>query len=94
MYIWAKSCRTGKKCSACHKTSLTQRIVLANRLALATCPFGLLDNYMARVFTAIFTFLGPFVRAEKHLWSFGNKLLNPKFKKCLKNGLKVGNLKK
>ena len=92
MCIWA--CRTGKKCSACHKTALTPRIVLAKRLALATCPFGLLDNYMVSVFTPIFTFLGPFLRAEKYLWSFGNKPLNPKFKKCLKNGLKVGNSKK
>ena len=92
--IWAKSCRTGKKCSACHKTALTPRIVLAKRLALATCPFGLLDNYMARVFTAIFTVLGAFLRAEKYFWSFGNKPLNPKFKKCPKNTLNVGNSKK
>ena len=91
VYIWANGCRTGKKCSACHKTALTPRIVLAKWLALATCPFGLLDNYMARVFTAIFTVLGAFLRAEKYFWSFGNKPLNPKFKKCPKNTLNVGN---
>ena len=56
----------GKKCSACHKTALTPRIVLAKRLALATCPFGLLDNYQGSVCTAIFTVLGAFLRAEKY----------------------------
>ena len=56
-HIWVKSCRTGKKCSKCPKTALTQRVVLAKRLVLATCPFGFLAITMSWCSGMIFIFL-------------------------------------
>ena len=56
-HIWVKSCRTGKKCSKCPKTALTQRVVLAKRLVLATCPFGFLEITMSWCSGMIFIFL-------------------------------------
>ena len=57
LHIWVKSCRTGKKCSKCHKTALTKRVVLAKRLVLATCPFGFLEITMSWCSGMIFIFL-------------------------------------
>ena len=58
MCIWAKFCRTGKKCSGCPKLSLTPRVAQPKRLVLETCPFGSLVNYISPVSGRIFTFLG------------------------------------
>ena len=45
VYIWVKSCRTGKKCLKCPNFTLTQRLALSKPSILQTwvfCPAGIL----------------------------------------------------
>ena len=55
--IWAKFCRTGKKCLKCLQLTLTLRVAQPKRLVWETCPFGFLAIYIWQVSGWIFPFL-------------------------------------
>ena len=55
--IWAKFCRTGKKCLKCLKLTCTPRVAQPKRLIWETCPFSILIIYGLQVSDRIFTFL-------------------------------------
>merc|ERR1711994_284677 len=57
IYIWAKFCRTGKKCLKWGQLTCNPRVAQPKRLAREPCPSSILVIYGWRVSDRIFTYL-------------------------------------